>query len=86
MRLFVSALFVAEADSAVIRERESAGFWELTGENSRCGHARRMGIISPEPALRRKLEMMSLRRAFVLRPDLPSVQRVLAAEPGAPTA
>jgi hypothetical protein len=52
----------------------------------RCGHARRMAIISPEPALRRKLETMSLRRAFVLTSDLRSVEGVLAAEPGAPTA
>jgi anti-anti-sigma factor len=65
---------------------DSSGVTALVEVARRCGHARRMGMIAPEPTLRRKLETMSLRRAFALAPDLPSAERVLAAEPGAPNA
>jgi len=65
---------------------DSAGVSALVDLAARCGHARRMGIVAPNPDIRRKLEMMSLRRAFIFKPDMRSLEQALELEPGAPTA
>ena len=65
---------------------DSSGVSALVDLARRCGHARRMGIVAPSPELRRKLEVMSLRRAFVFKPDIRALEAALDLEPGAPTA
>jgi anti-anti-sigma factor len=65
---------------------DSSGVSALVDLALRCGRARRMGIVAPSRELRRKLEVMSLRRAFVFKPDMVSLETALELEPGAPTA